>query len=280
MPSIALLTDSTSDMNAEALREARAEMVPLQVHFGSETLRDYVDISPDEFLARLESSEALPRTSQPSPAAFSEAFDEALENHDQVLALTVSSKLSGTYQSARLGAAASQHERIRIVDTLGASVSLQMQVRRARALIDAGMDIDTIVTALDEERDQYHLLFFADTLTYLQKGGRIGKAGQLLGTLLKVKPILTCSDGEVALFERTRSRPRAIEGLISYALGLDDVQRAAVLHDGTEDDDVSHLLDALSALVPRDEIIVNRYGATVATHVGPRALGICLFTNG
>lgn len=278
MPGIAIVTDSTSDMNAEAQQETRVTVVPLHVHFGPQTFQDYVDISPDEFLARLQTAPVMPRTSQPSPAAFAQAFDTALATHDQVLAITVSSKLSGTYQSAVLGAAESGADRVAVVDSLSASVGLHLQVRRARELIDAGASLDEIVTTLQAERSRYHLLFFADTLEFLQRGGRIGKASQLVGTLLKVKPILMCKDGEVHPYEKTRSRARAIEGLIDYGKALPSISALGVLHDGTEDTDVDHILSAFAGRIDPIHVLPSRYGPTVATHVGPGALGACFVT--
>ena len=277
MTTIALITDSTSDMNTEAQADVNVSVVPLNVHFGSKTYLDFVDISPDEFLTKLAASSDMPRTSQPSPAAFSAAFDAALEHADQILVVSLSSKLSGTYQSACLGAVASGADRIVIVDSLSASVGLQLQVRRARALIDSGMAIEAIAAQLERERSRYHLLFFADTLDYLQRGGRIGKANHLVGSLLKIKPILMCVDGEVQAFERTRSRGKAIEGLLTYARSLPSIGAMSILHDGNEYEDIDYLLQALSDRIDPATVIINRYGPIVATHVGPGALGLCLF---
>jgi DegV family protein with EDD domain len=273
--SIALITDSTSDMNEAARKAAGASVVPLQIHFGSETFRDYEDISPDEFLTRLESSSTLPRTSQPSPADFAQAFDAALADHDQVLVVTLSSRLSGTWQSAVLGAAESGANRITIVDSLSASVGLHLQVLRARELIEEGRPIKEIAAALEGERGRYHLLFFADTLDYLQRGGRIGRAGHLIGSLLKVKPILACKDGEVHPWEKTRSRARAIEGLIEFGKSRPSISAMGILHDGAESEDVDYLLSSLKDRFDPGKALLSRYGPTVATHVGPAALGIC-----
>jgi DegV family protein with EDD domain len=280
MPGIALVCDSTADLTAADQQSLGVAVVPLNVHFGSEVVRDHVDISPGQFLDRLTSTTELPRTSQPSPAAFAAAFQDAAADHDAILVLALSSRLSGTYQSAVLGAqTADLPIPIRVVDSLSASIGLGLQVRRARELIDRGRELDEIATALERERGQYHLIFFADTLEYLQRGGRIGKASQLLGSLLKIKPLLIVVDGEVEAYERTRSRSRAIEGLIEYARQFPAIVRVAILFDGTSPADVETITQGLADRVPESAIIAEQYGPIIATHVGPGALGLCVFAE-
>lgn len=281
MPGIAIVTDSTSDLTPEELVALNAIMVPLNVHFGSEVYRDHLDLTPPEFLAKLASSTEMPRTSQPSPAAFTEAIDRALQTSDQVLVITLSSKLSGTYQSAVLGAGSSTApERVHVFDSLSASIGLGMQVRRARALVDEGLGIDQVLERLADERGRYHLIFFADTLEYLQRGGRIGKASQLLGSILKIKPLLLCQDGEVVPFERTRNRSRAVDGIIDYALGFPAIDELSILHDDSHPKDIERIRTALAAVFPADRIIPSLYGPIVATHVGAGAMGLCLREGG
>lgn len=281
MPRIALICDSTADIDQADARALDVEVVPLNVHFGSEVLRDYVDISPTEYLKRLQAASELPRTSQPSPALFTAACERALESHDAVLILTLSAKVSGTHQSAALGASTSgRPDAIRVFDTRSSTVGMNMQVRRARALIDKGLEIDAIMGMLESEWSRYHLIFLADTLDYLQRGGRIGRASHLLGSLLKIKPLLRVEDGEIVAHERTRSRARAIEGLIDYSRRHASFESMSILHDGTEDEEVEQLKLAMTALIPREKMIAVQYGPTIATHAGPRALGICVFEGG
>jgi len=280
VPTIALVCDSTADLQDVDLGELGVEMVPLNVHFGTELFRDYIDIAPSEFLTRLATTSVMPRTSQPSPAAFQAVYKSVAADHDAILVLTLSSKLSGTYQSAVLGAeSANVSIPVRVVDSLSASIGLGLQVRRARSLIDAGLPIDEIVTTLEAERSQYHLIFFADTLEFLQRGGRIGKASQLVGSILKIKPLLTVVDGEVEPYERTRSRSRAIEGLIEYARQFSTIDQLAILHDGTTPEDVTTIEQGLADLIAESDVIVSQYGPIIATHVGPKALGLCVFTG-
>ena len=280
MPKIALVCDSTADLQDVDLVNLGVDMVPLNVHFGTELFRDYVDITPSEFLTRLATTPVMPRTSQPSPAAFQAVYESVAADCDAILVLTLSSKLSGTYQSAVLGAkSANLSTPVRVLDSLSASIGLGLQVRRARSLIDSGLPIDEIVTTLEAERSQYHLIFFADTLEYLQRGGRIGKASQLVGSILKIKPLLIVVDGEVEPYERTRSRSRAIEGLIEYARQFSTFDQFAILHDGTTPEDVTTIEQGLADLIAGSNVIVSQYGPIIATHVGPKALGLCVFTG-
>ena len=278
MPTIALICDSTADVPEHVRHELDVQIVPLNVHFGDEVLHDYVDVSPSAFLRRLETTGELPRSSQPSPALFTAAFETAAKNHDAICVVTISSKLSGTHQSVLLAAQSSDLAiPIRIVDSLSASIGLGLQVERARSLVDAGVTIDELAQTLEQERDRYHLIFFADTLEYLQRGGRIGKASQLLGSLLKIKPLLRCLDGEVVPYERTRTRSGAIDGLIEFARQFPAIDRIAIMHDGTTSADVDTLLNGIGDRVPESAITVSQYGPIIATHVGPRALGLCVF---
>jgi DegV family protein with EDD domain len=141
------------------------------------------------------------------------------------------------------------------------------------------MVVEEIVTTLESEIGQYHLVFFADTLEYLQRGGRIGRASLLVGSLLKIKPLLACEDGVVVPIERTRTRSRAIDGLIGIAADCQPAARIGILHDGQHPDDLARVLDGVRGLVPDGEVYVNQYGPIVATHVGPGALGLCVFRH-
>lgn len=278
MSSIALITDSTADISATEREALGVFVVPLNIHFGDEVLRDTVDISASAFLQRLETATVMPHTSQPSPEAFKTAIEELAREHDAVVILTIASKLSGTYQSAVIGSKyADTTVPIKIVDSRSASIGLGMQVRRARTLINGGSSLNELVETLERERDRYQLLFFADTLEYLQRGGRIGKASHLVGSLLKIKPLLRCQFGEVVPFERTRSRARAIDGLIDFARQCATIDAIAILHDGTTPNDVDTLLHGITDRIPATSVIVDTYGPIIATHVGPRALGICVF---
>ena len=280
MSRIALVCDSTADLPEEAIRSLSVEVVPLNVHFGDQVFPDYVDISPEQFLERLENTSVLPTTSQPSPAAFAEAYDRVSMDADAIVVLTISSKLSGTWQSARLGIdIATSDVPVHVIDSLSASTGLGLQVRRARDLVDCGLPIDQIVGTLEREAPLYQLTFFADTLEFLQRGGRIGRASMMIGSLLQVKPILACEHGTVVPVERTRTRSRGIDGLIDIANTNRSAKRVGILHDGRHHTDLERVTDGVRCLAPEGEIYTNQYGPIIATHVGPGALGVCVFRH-
>ena len=207
-------------------------------------------------------------------------YDRLGKDSDAILVLCISSTLSGTFQSARLGIQdASTQADIHVIDSCSASPGLGLQVRRARELIETGMAIEEIAQVLERETSRYQLVFFADTLEYLQRGGRIGRASMVVGSLLKVKPVLAFEEGHVVPVERTRTRSRAINGLVASANANHSVVRIGVLHDGRHAEDLAHLLESIRGLAPDDEVYVNQYGPIIATHVGPGALGFCAFRH-
>ena len=277
MSKIAVVVDSTSDLPAAERERFGLTMVPLNVHFGDEVLRDNLDITPTQFLERLAMSRQLPTTSQPSPALFEDAFRALAKNHDAVVAITLSSKLSGTYQSANIAAeAVSDVIRVEVIDSQSASVSLALQALRAAELAARSDDLDAVVQQLRAEIASYHLLFFADTLEFLQRGGRIGKAASMVGTVLKIKPLLRVDEGQVVPYERVRTRSKAIDGLVDFVLSMPHVGHLGILHDGNIPD-ADLIRDRVAAKVPADSVLYSQYGPVLGAHVGPGALGVSVF---
>ncbi len=279
MAGVAIVTDSTADLPA-ALRERHGiAMVPLNVHFGDETFRDQIDITTDEFMARLGRSSGLPRTSQPSPALFEETFRALAADHDAVVAVLISARLSGTLQAATLAAqAVAEIVPVEIVDSRNGSMGLGLQVLRAAELAERGLAAPAIAERLRAETAANHIVFFVDTLEFLQRGGRIGRAAALLGGLLQLKPLLRVDEGQVVPFERTRTRARAIQGLVDFVRGLPHVERLSVLY-STSLPDAETLADrlALELSLPREAIVVAQMGPVIGTHVGPGAMGVAVF---
>ena len=279
MARVAIVTDSTADLPT-ALRERHGiAMVPLNAHFGDETFRDQIDITTDEFMARLARASALPRTSQPSPARFEETFRALAADHDAVVAVLISSRLSGTLQAATLAVqAVAEVVPVEIVDSRNGSMGLGLQVLRAAELAERGLAAPAIAERLRAETAANHIVFSVDTLEFLQRGGRIGRAAALLGGLLQLKPLLRVDEGQVVPFERTRTRARAIQGLVDFVRGLPHVERLSVLY-STSLPDAETLADrlALELSLPREAIVVAQMGPVIGTHVGPGAMGVAVF---
>ncbi len=277
MSKIAVVVDSTSDLPAAERDRLGITVVPLNVHFGDEVLRDNVDISPTQFLERLVTSRQLPTTSQPSPAVFEVAFRALAKNHDAVIAVTLSSKLSGTYQSANIAAeVVSDTVRVEVIDSQMASVALALMGVRAAELAGRSDDLGSIVQQLRAEIASYHLVFFADTLDLLQRGGRIGKAASMVGSVLKIKPILRVDEGQVVPYERARTRSKAIDGLVDFVLGMPSVSQLGILHDGNMRD-AELIRERVADRVSADRVLYSQYGPVLGAHIGPGALGVCVF---
>ena len=279
---IRILTDSTADFTQEEIRELGLTVIPLNVNFGpDEVYRDGLDLDLREFYERLETSEKLPTTSQPSPELFLAAFEEAKEAGDQVVAVLLSAALSGTMQSAKLAAEMSGYEdQIFLVDSMTVTLAEQLLVRRALALRDQGLTAAEIARTLDEEKSRIRLYAVVDTLKYLQKGGRLSTAVAVAGTLLGIKPVITVRDGKVGVAGKARGLPGAyvtIFKLISAEEGGIDILRPYLLgytgHRKTVEPFYRYICDTLHLPKPP----VSAIGTVIGVHAGPGACGIAYF---
>jgi DegV family protein with EDD domain len=271
----ALAYDSTADL-PEGPVEGSTAMVPLRVMFGTETLLDHVDLDPAAFYTRLAAGGTHPTTSQPPPAAFAEVYERLLGERDHVVSLHVSAKLSGTVESARL-AAAEFGDRVTVIDTASVSASLASAVLGVHALLRAGTDDDAIAAFVDRHRAEARCFVALDTLTYLQRGGRIGRAQALAGQLLSVHPILEVTDGEVLPGTKVRGAGRVPGELVrclAEVVGDRRDLRILVVHAAAPER--AQALAALveAALPGRSVDRVLPLGPAVGTHAGPGALGL------
>jgi DegV family protein with EDD domain len=271
----AIVLDSTADFPEGPSRFPSWRIVPLYVRFGAESYRDYVDIGPAEFYARLRTSAELPTTSQPTPADFLAVYEE-LTGYERVLSLHLSAKLSGTFASASR-AAEDTGERVRVIDTGSASAGIAMLALAIQRRLERGTtdeEVDELVTRFKSESG---LIFTLDTLEYLARGGRIGRAAGWAGQLLHIKPILTIADGEVLPLKRVRGNRKAIQEF-SSALEA-GTRNDAGLHVGIAHADAPDRMEALEKLVhdvrPQAEIdVATTLGPVVGTHAGPGTVGL------
>ncbi len=275
----ALVLDSTSDVVAAAERFPNMRVVPLYVNFGSESFKDHVEISSHDFYARLRDEPALPTTSQPTPGDFLDAFQE-LSGYERIFSLQLSSKLSGTYQSAVAAAAEIGGDRVRVVDTETASLAVGQLALAIQRRLERGTTDEEIEALIDRFKREAGVVFTVATLDYLQKGGRIGRAQALAGNLLNVRPILSVNDGVIHPIGKVRGRQKALEefarvfkGSTEDASGL----RIAIAHA-----DAPEWIEVLTALVakarPQAEVeLTASLGAVVGTHAGPGAVGFFWF---
>jgi DegV family protein with EDD domain len=277
----AVVIDSTADLPDPDGRHTNWRFVPLYVRFGEETFREYVDISAEEFYRRLRSSSQPPKSSQPSPADFAGVF-ESLAGFERILCVVLSAKISGTYESARLAAESAGDGRVTVIDsgvTSGGTVILADAIQRR---LDAGTNENEIQSLVERFRRERGLLFTVDTLEYLVRGGRIGKAAGLAGQLLSVKPILVFDDGEVAPFKRVRGRSKAVGELERiFVEGTDD---SPGLHMGVghaeAQADGENLATRLQAARPNASFdFLVTLGPVIGTHGGPGTLGLFWFAD-
>ena len=269
---VRIVTDSTADLAPEQQRAAGITVVPLNVHFGDEVFRDHVDLSADEFFRRLKASSQLPRTSQPSVGAFEEAYRKLLGGGDEIVSVHLSSKVSGTYNSALMAAQSVGDGKIDVVDSLSTSMALGFMALEGAKLAKAGRDRQAVAECLHGLVPKARVICVVDTLTYLERGGRIGKARALLGSLLNVKPILQLKDGEVVPVGRARGRPQSLSRLVELLQRDGKVSQLAIMH-GAARTDAEQLRERVASSYPGVDIQLTEIGAVLGTHTGPGVIG-------
>ncbi len=269
-----IVTDSTADLDADEADALGVTVVPLTVYFGEEALLDRVEIQPDEFYTRLKNGKVLPRTSQPSAGRFQEVYgDLAASGATEILSIHISAKLSGTLNAARLGAGVPPSGcQIETLDSATVCGGLQALVRRAAEIASNGGTLNQALSAAQALMPHHRISIMLDTLEYLQKGGRIGRARALLGSLLNLKPIVHVEDGEVAPGDRVRSRARGIERVYALTAEVPGAERIIVQHTGAAND-AEALARRFRAAQPGVPVDVRWIGPVVGTYVGPNAVG-------
>ncbi|HEY7925903.1 MAG TPA: DegV family protein [Candidatus Dormibacteraeota bacterium] len=272
---IRVVTDSTSDILPAAAARLGVDVVPLTVRFGDEQFRDGVDLSPEQFYRRLPNTQVQPTTSQPTPEQFAEVYRRYVGAGDSVVSVHISGKLSGTLQSASLAAQEFANGAVRVVDSTTVSAGIQILVRGALADIAAGAGQDVVVERMEERRGRVGVYVLLDTLTYLQRGGRVGRAQGLLGGVLNVKPLLRVAEGEVQPEARVRSRQQGIAKLVEIAAAQRPLEALGVFHCGAPEL-VGLVEPRLRADHPGVAIFDGQLGAVVGTYSGPGGVGIAL----
>jgi DegV family protein with EDD domain len=275
-----LVTDSTSDLLADGAKALGVTVVPLTVRFGEEQFRDGVDIDASTFYARLTTSSAMPTTSQPSPEQFAEVYRELLRNDgDEVISLHISSKLSGTMQSANLAAQEFAPGRVHVVDSLSVSAGIQLLLRVAARARDEGADAAGIVQNLETLRSRVTVFVLLDTITYLAKGGRIGRAQAFIGGVLNVKPLLQIEHGEVEPVARVRSRQQGMGKLVELVRAAGPLHSVAMMH-STAPEAAAEVRGRLVTLLPEMDITLGQLGPVVGTYGGPGLVGVAILRAG
>jgi len=272
---VRIVTDSSADLPADLAQQHGITVLPCYVVVDDQTFKDGVEINADDFYRRLQAEGRTPTTAQPTVADFQEVYRELTGRGDQVVSIHVSGKLSGTLNSAEQAKASIDGAEIEIIDSQLASIPLGLVVLDAAINAAEGGNYHDIADKVRQGLGTHHGLFALDTLVYLQKGGRIGKAQAFMGSILSVKPILKLQNGEAHPVERPRNSERAMRRLVELAKELAPVRRLAVIH-STNPERMAVLKEQLTGLVPADQIIEARFGSTLGTYIGPEALGVAV----
>lgn len=275
MPSIRVVTDSACDLSEELAAKAGIQVVPLTIRFGDEELHDRVDLTPAEFWRRCKASATLPETAAPSPGAFQTVFEAAAdEGADGVVCCTLSGGVSATYQAALAGAAALEGRMpVEVIDSRSLTMGQGLMCLAAAELASTGADLAAVVTRVRDLIGRTRVLGILDTLDHLQRGGRIGGAAALVGSLLSIKPVIEVRDGVVEQESKQRTRARALDYLVAKVTTDAPLERLAICNGAA--DDIDAVVERLSSVPVAHELVVTDLGPVVGTHAGPGSLGIC-----
>lgn len=270
---VLIVTDSTSDLPETLRNRYGIEVVPLTVNFGQESLEDGVEITPPQFLDRLQVAQDLPKTSQPPTPKFAAIFSDAVDKGMDVLCVTISSDLSGTYNAARLAANDFDPNRVKVIDSRTTTMQLGWIAVEAARAVEAGADLEEAARRVTRAIDNSHLFAVLQTLDYVYKGGRIGRASHIVGSALGIKPVISFTDGVVTPVERVRTWKKARNRATELAATSGTPTDIAILH-ADNLPDAETCAEDLRKQFPDANIVIDWCGSTILTYAGPGAIGI------
>jgi DegV family protein with EDD domain len=273
---VKIVTDSVADLPPKVARELEITVIPLVLRFGAESYRDGIDLTPDQFYQKLQTSQAFPATSVPPPEAYVEAYDRLAEETGEILVLTVSARLSATHEVAVQAIGEMKRKcRVEVVDSETATMAEGFIAIKAAEAAREGAELEEVMAAVHKNIPRANFLAAFDTLEYLRRGGRIGKAAAFLGSVLKVNPLITLKDGLVEPAGRTRSRARAIDRLYDFAAQYATIEEMAVC-DTACPEDAGVLVERLGAIFPPERIYRSKMTPVIGAHTGPGLLLVAI----
>lgn len=271
---VKIVTDSLADIPSEVAKELGITIIPVNVLFGTESYRDGVDLTTEKFYDKLVRSKTLPTTSVPPPGAFVEVYDRVAQETDEIVVITVSHKLSATYETALHATEMMKRKcRVEVIDSLLVVMAEGLVVITAAKAAKAGAGLDEVMNVTRRTIPRVEVRMAFDTLEYLKKGGRIGAAQAFLGSILKINPILTLKDGETHPVARERSRARAIDHLYNFVTSFSHIDDMAIEH-ATTPDEAEMLSERLGAKFPKERIYRSKVSPVIGTHVGPSVMAV------
>lgn len=276
-PSIKIVTDSAADIPPALLRELDIEVVPMYINIGDETYRDSIDIDTEQFYKMIGEG-AVPTTTAPPTIVFEQTYRRLVRSYDSIISIHVSGHLSTAFK-----AAAQAREklppslaRIEVVDTHSASLGVGLTVITAARMAQAGKSVDEILREVQHRVQHTHMLFFIDTIEYLDRSGRLSLPTGAITSMSRIKPLLLIDQGHIVLYERTRTRAKAIDGLFTFVEDFPHAAEIVVIY-STNPEDVEKVLDKINIIFPRDQVLTGQYGPTIGTHLGPGAMGVAVY---
>jgi DegV family protein with EDD domain len=276
MQRVAIVTDSTADLVPELVVQHAVTVVPLTVNLDGRSYLDGVDITAAEFYQKLERSSVHPTTSQPSPGQFKEAYERLLADHEEIVSIHISPKLSGTMASAQQAAQMLGNERVHVVDSQFASMPMAALTLVAARCASLGGSAGEVIDAVTRVREATRCFFAVSTLEYLRRGGRIGAAGALLGSVLQIKPILAIEDGQVVPLERVRTHERALHRLVELVQAVDRKGGLClVIGHAAAEPAAQALAERLDAIA--ETLVIQPLGPVVGAHAGPGTVGVAVY---
>ena len=272
MSKIALVTDSTCDLPKSVVKDKNITVIPLNVHFGQETFLDGIDLQSNEFFEKLSTSEIHPQTSQPSVGRFVETYNDLLKKHDSILSLHISSKLSATYNSALQAQKEIGNEKIKVIDSMNGTLGLGAIVHHIADLNQKGESFENLVKEAENIIPNAIFMGLVPTLEYLAKGGRIGKARAFMGSLLKIKPILSAVDGEIQSVGKARTLIKGMDFIVDEMKNR-KISKLFIVH-ANHEERANLLKEKTKDIVDPKDVIIAEFGPVVGTHLGPGAFGV------
>lgn len=268
---IKIITDSTSDISLELAKEMNIEIVPLIVRVDGNEYKDRVELSPEDFYKQLEEKDLTPSTSQPSPQDFLKVYEKAKEAGDEILVITLSSEVSGTYQSAMIAKEVLEYNKIQVINSASATFGLRIIIEKALQLRDEGKTLEEIVAFLEDYKQKVHIFALVDTLEYFYKGGRLSKTSATVGTLLKFKPVVGIKDGKLELFANCRGTRKSISKIIEliHETGDIDLQEPVCIGYTGNSEGLDKFENLLKEEFHFENVIHGIVGPVIGSHAGP-----------
>jgi DegV family protein with EDD domain len=266
---VKIVTDSVADLPSQVVKELDITVIPILIRWGEELYRDGIDLTSEQFYERLKRSKIPPTTSVPSPGTFAAAYDKLAEETNEIIAIIVTSRLSGTYNVALQSVGLMKRKcRVEVIDSKCGAMAEGFIVMKAAKAAQGGASLDEVIEVARRNIPRAEFLATFDTLEYLKRGGRIGKAQAFLGSILRVHPLITLRDGVIEPAGRTRSRAKAIDRLCEFAMSYSHIEEIAI-EEATTPDEAERIAERLSVKFPKERIYRSKPSPVIGAHTGP-----------